>query len=309
MPVAPPLYGHEYQFRIRLADLTGGGPTVGDAPVHPGLVPVGTCPFRRFIPPKALEVATSRRRLPCLQSGRRRVRSPSSSSAGPFIGYPEAIFAGVPASTFQGASLDALIAAALASKRAIGVPDPDVDRFQVTVEAAIPAHDTGTAGTLPGDLDGAKWRIIYSVVETFPAAGAATVTLSLAYQDVPDIAAMTPPADNAATLPIPTARDIRIRLQPLTAAKSNYYGTPTPPVGIFSDYITRKEATSEAGLFPVNPPNSALRVLPATGRQPAGAHGAIPWTDAERPHLLRPAGPTHRVRRLRRPALHTRAGP
>ena len=120
---------------------------------------------------------------------------------------------------------------------------------------------------------------------------------------------MTPPADNAATLPIPTARDIRIRLQPLTAAKSNYYGTPTPPVGIFSDYITRKEATSEAGLFPVNPPNSALRVLPApVGNLPALMAQSL-RTDAERPHLFRPAGPTHRVRRLRRPALHTRAGP
>ena len=309
VPVAPPLYGHEYQFRIRLADLTGGGPTVVDAPVHPGLVPLGSCPFRRFIPPKALEVA-SFPPSPPLPAKRAATRTITKLVVGrPFIGYPEAIFAGVPASTFQGASLDALIAAALASKRAIGVPDPDVDRFQVTVEAAIPDHDTGMAGTLPGDLDGAKWQIIYSVVETFPAAGGATVTLSLAYQDVPDIAAMTPPADNAATLPIPTARDIRIRLLPLTAAKSNYYGTPTPPVGIFSDYITRKEATSEAGLFPVNPSNSALRVLPATGRQPAGAHGAVPWTDAERPHLFRPAGPTHRVRRLRRPALHTRAGP
>ena len=76
----------------------------------------------------------------------------------------------MPATTFQGSSLDALIAAALAAKRAIGVPDPDVDRFQVTVEAAIPDHDTGTPGTLPGDLDGTKWRIVYSVIETFPAA-------------------------------------------------------------------------------------------------------------------------------------------
>ncbi len=265
-PVAPPLYGHEYQFRIRLADLTGGGPTVGDAPVHPGLVPVGACPFRRFIPPKALEV-TSFPPPPPLPAKPVAARTITKLVvARPFIGYPEAIFAGVPASTFQGASLNALIAAALTSKRAIGVPDPDVDRFQVTVEAAIPDHDTGTAGTLPGDLDGTKWRIIYSVVETFPAASAATVTLSLAYQDVPDIAAMTPPADNAATLPIPTARDIRIRLLPLTAAKSNYYGTPTPPLGIFSDYVTRKEATSEAGLFPVNPPNQ----LSACFLQPGG---------------------------------------
>jgi hypothetical protein len=31
--------------------------------------------------------------------------------------------------------------------------------------------------------------------------------------------------------------------------------TPAPPDGIISDYITRQEAASEAGLFPVDPPN------------------------------------------------------
>jgi hypothetical protein len=266
VPVPPPRYGHEYQFRVRLADLTGGGPAVTDAPVHPGLVPVGTCPFRRFIPPKSLEVATSPAPppLPAKPAASRTITK--LVVARPFIGYPEAIFAGVPATTFQGASLSALITAALAAKRAIGVPDPDVDRFQVTVEAAIPDHDTGIAGVLPGDLDGTKWRIIYSVIETFPAAAAGTVTLSLNYVDTPDIAAMTPPADGAASLPIPTARDIRLRLTPLAAVKSNYYGTATPPAGAISDYITRKEATSEAALFPVSPQTE----LSACWLQPGG---------------------------------------
>ncbi len=146
------------------------------------------------------------------------------------------------------------------------MPDPDVDRFQVTVEAAIPDHDTGIAGTLPGELDGAKWRIVYSVIETFPSASNGTVTLSLAYVDTPDIAAMTLPADGAATLPIPTARDIRIRLTPLAAVKSNYYGTPAAPAGPSSDYITRQEAVSEAALFPV----SAQNALSACYLRPGG---------------------------------------
>jgi hypothetical protein len=266
VPVTPPRYGHDYQFRVRLADLTGGGPTVADAPVHPGLVPVGTCPFRRYIPPKALEVSTSPPPppLPAKPAASRTITKLVVSR--PNIGYPEAIFAGVPAATFEGASLTSLIAAARASGRAVSVPDPDVDRFRVTVEAAIPDHDAGTAGTLPGDLDGTKFRIVYSVVETFPAAANASVTLSLAYQDTPDIAALAPPDDNTATLPIPTARDIRIRLTPLTAVKSNYYGTPAPPDGIISDYITRKEATSEAGLFPISPATE----LSASWLQPGG---------------------------------------
>jgi hypothetical protein len=221
--------------------------------MHPGLVPIGVCPFRRYLPPKSLEVNTTPPAppLPAKPEASRTITKLVVKR--PRIGYPEAIFAGVPASRFQGASLDALIAAALASGRAIGVADPDVDRFLVTVEAAIPVHDTGTQGTLPGDLDGTKWRIVYSIVETFPAGEDPSITLSLSYQDTPDIATMTPPADNAPVLPIPTSRGIRIRLTPLSAVKSNYYGTPTPPAGMVSDYITRQEATSEGGLFPFLP--------------------------------------------------------
>jgi hypothetical protein len=270
VPVPPPRYGRDYQFRVRLADLTGGGPAVTDAPVHPGLVPVGTCPFRRFVTPKALEVTTSPAPppLPAKPAASRTITK--LVVARPFIGYPEAIFAGVPAVTFEGASLTALIDAALASGRAIGVPDPDVDRFQVTVEAAIPDHDTGIAGTLPGELDGTKWRIIYSVIETFPATVTGTVTLSLSYVDTPDIAAMTAPADGAGSLPIPTARDIRLRLTPLAAVKSNYYGTAAPPVGTTSDYVTRQEAASEAGLFPVSPETElSACILQPGGNLPA----------------------------------------
>ena len=111
-----------------------------------------------------------------------------------------------------------------------------MDRFSVTVEAAIPDHDTGPAGALPGDLDGSRWRIVYTINETFPAGTDPTVTLVFSYVDVPDIATMTLPADNAATLPIPTARDIRVRLTPLLAARSNYYGEGDTSAG--SDFRT-----------------------------------------------------------------------
>jgi len=87
----------------------------------------------------------------------------------PRIGYPEAIFAGVSPSVFTGASLTNLINGAKASGRALSVPDPDVDRFQVLVEARIPAHDAGISGYSAGLLDGDNYRVVYSVVEHFPA--------------------------------------------------------------------------------------------------------------------------------------------
>jgi len=147
-------YGNDYQFRVRLVDLTGKGPDANEDTVHPGLAPNGFCPFRRYMPPKTLEVASSPPPtappdppLPSRTITQLDVRRPR-------IGYPEAIFAGTDPSVFTGASLAALVADAQASGRTLSVPDPDVDRFQVVVEARIPHHDTGTAGTLPGELDG-----------------------------------------------------------------------------------------------------------------------------------------------------------
>ncbi len=50
-------YGQDYEFRIRLADLTGGGPESTDPSTNPALAPVGKCHFVRPIPPKALVTA------------------------------------------------------------------------------------------------------------------------------------------------------------------------------------------------------------------------------------------------------------
>jgi hypothetical protein len=249
-------YGHDYQFRVRFVDLTGGGPASGEDPVHPGLAPRGFCPFRRYLPPKALEVESfppaplpPDKPLPVRTITELDVRRPR-------IGYPEGIFAGVNPGQFAGANLAALIAEAQTTGRALSVPDPDVDRFQVLIEARIPNHDGGLPGTLPGQLDGDRYRVVYSVIEHFPDNGDPDpiVTLSLDYGDLDDIATIIAPADDDATLTIPTARDIRVRLIPLCVARSNYYGTPQPPPGLPTDYIVRKEAASEGDLYPFDPP-------------------------------------------------------
>ncbi|MCU1321476.1 MAG: hypothetical protein JWM43_1125 [Acidobacteriaceae bacterium] len=254
-------YGNDYNFRVRFVDLTGGGPAPGSDPVHPGLAPTGFNLFRRHLPPKALEVVSSPAPPPPTDVGGVPMYPvPESVRAitkleikRPHIGYPEAIFAGVSPATFTGASLDALLAAAKITGRALSVPDPDVDRLQVTVEARIPTHDAGTPGTLPGQLDGSQYRVIYSIVETFPVGDDSVVTLSLNYVDTDDIAKVVPPADDSRAILIPTGRDVRVRLQPLSAVRSNYYGTPQPPTGLVTDYIVRKEANSETDLFPFLP--------------------------------------------------------
>ena len=242
------LYGTDYEFQVRLVDLTGGGPDVNAAPVHPGPVPVTLAKFRRYVTPKALLVDTHEN-LPPYPAVPPAVRDIKTLTVSPsLIGYPEALFAGVDPATFAPANLAALINAATGNGGTLDIPDPDVDSFDVTVEARIPAHDTGTPGTDPGDVDG-NFRVVYSVNVPFGAGADPSVTLTLDYTDgIDDISAVEPPVPGTTTLPIPTARDIRVRLRPRCADKPDYYGTDSPLVGPYSDYIVRQAAATEDAL-------------------------------------------------------------
>ena len=247
--VPVPRYGTDYEFRVRLVDLTGGGPDVSAAPVHPGPVPQTLAKFRRYVTPKALLVDTHENLppYPAVPPAQRDIRTLTVRR--PRISYPEAQFAGVNPATFAPASLAALINAARNNGGVLDIPDPDVGSFDVIVEARIPAHDTGPAGTDPGDVDG-NFRVVYSVNVPFGAGADPSRTLTLDYTDgIDDISTVEPPAPGTTTLPVPTARDIRVRLQPRCADKPDYYGTDTPPAGPYSDYIVRQAAATEDTLF------------------------------------------------------------
>src|SRR5262249_43527018 len=106
-PLPPPIsmrYGHRYSFRVRLADLSGGGPTVGDTPSHAGVAAVAHRDFVRLVPPKAVRVQTTPPRPPMPSAPT--ATGPASvtpqlqtltalSVLRPLIGYPEMRFAGL----------------------------------------------------------------------------------------------------------------------------------------------------------------------------------------------------------------------
>jgi hypothetical protein len=260
------LYGSDYEFRVRLADLTGGGPLPTDSSVNAALAPIGKCHFVRHIPPKALNTsqtpappAITQGTFPTVPS---QIPIPDPTLAiqtisvqRPRLGYPEAIFAGVNTSTFTGSSLDILIADAIATNSVLNVPDPDVDRFAITVEARMPAHDSGTPGTLPDQTDG-LYRVIYRVELPFNATEAdpdPTVIVNLDYEEIHQISDLATFTPTGTTIAIPTARDIRIRLQALCQPRLNYYADAEPPLGLVTDFIVRQEAATEAVLFPIDP--------------------------------------------------------
>jgi len=253
--VLPPLlFGNKYHFRVRLADLSNGGPLLSDAPHNPAPAHVAVCPFQRYIPPKAARVQTN------FQSG----LLSSLLIWRPLIGYPELLFAGVDPSAVG--TLLSQIAAAKAARQPLGANDPDVKRVRIAVEARTPAHDTSD----PGSLDG-PFREIYSFETDFPPypadpvpptpgtspAGEA-IEFDIQPVDIANISNMTAPAATARPapqpLPIPTARDVRIIVTPVAdSANPAYFGNDAAKTGVSSHVDARIEASAEIDLFVSEP--------------------------------------------------------
>ena len=248
------LFGSTYAFRVRLADLSGGGPALSDTPRNPAPAHVAKCPFQRYIPPKAARVQTNFQNslLSSLLVWR------------PIIGYPELLFAGVDPSNVG--ALLGQVAAAIAVRQPLGANDPDVQRARITVEARTPAHDSSD----PGSLDG-PFREVYSFETDFPpypadpipptpgvSPASEAIEFDIQPVDIADISTMAPPTATARPapqpLPIPTARDVRIIVTPV-ADSSNpaYFGNDAAKTGATSHIDARIEASAEEDLFVSDP--------------------------------------------------------
>jgi len=264
-------YGQTYQFRTRLADLTGGGPEPTDP--DPSDAAVATLPFRRYVPPKQVPTQLS---------------APDSNGVQtltvdrPGVNYPEMVFAGAA----DQSTLDALLAV-VPQQPAIGNPpagtpktfpapfqaallDPDVTTLQIIVEAEAPVNDTGSAasltdaGTPPatGDLDGV-FRVVYvhevdyPAISTPVAVGASTpIELTLVPTQTDDISAPVEPDPATPTvLPMPTGRNLRLRLRAVGKEDPGglYFGraanangaTVSARTGLMADLKVRFETTPE----------------------------------------------------------------
>ncbi len=256
-------YGQSYQFRTRLADLTGGGPKATDP--DPSDAGTTTLAFKRYVPPK--KVAMTLGEVDSSGNQPLTVDRPS-------INYPEMVFAGA---ADQG-TLDALLAIT-PPQPPIGTPpptdaapfqaavlDPDVVTLEIIVEAQAPTHDTGDTSSMadantppgPGDLDGIfrvvyNWHIDFPAISTPVAVGVSTpieLTLQPTLMNQID-SPILPSAAQPAVLPIPTGRNVRLRLRGLGQPDPNelYFGNSLARTGLTADLRVRYEAPSEEGVI------------------------------------------------------------
>ena len=255
----PLRYGRSYEFRVRLADLTGGGPEPDDVAVNRSSAGTGSCLFRRFVPPKSVSFSD-----PQLSADGQTV---TYDVFRPLLSYPALVFSDFP--NARQALIDD-VANAKIEKREVGLPDPDVTILRVDVAVGSVEFD-------PANLpeEGEPLRSLYTAVRSFPADPKSALTLTFQYQDAPDIAVFPSPGPTA-PLSLPTGRNIRVILTPIAQPdpasetgtadpvlvpnpddaaidspdpQLRYFGSQAARVGLPSTIRLRRESDSETGLL------------------------------------------------------------
>lgn len=234
-------YGHRYQFRVRLADMTGGGPMLADQAVNAAEAPVAQVHFRRFVPPGRLRVTTSDA-SPSGQPVRLEVHRPG-------IAFPQAVYTGAPnAKQRLTAILEANLAAAdPGDHQPVEIPDPDATYVEARILVRAAAFDP--LGTERG------WMHLYTTHRPFPADPEAPLDLRIRFEDAAQLADLDLTAQLGAlgtvagAVVLPTARDVRLELRALTRNDMTYVGNERARRGEVSLVELHEPAGAEAGLF------------------------------------------------------------
>lgn len=248
----PLLYGNAYEFRVRLPDVSGGGPTVEREPVHPGEAPTATCHFRRFVPPKAIRIANLAAPDPLKPQTSYQIHRP-------VLGYPALVYTG-----FRNAEQALIddVPQAKVEGREVGLPDPDVETLEIQVAVRDPGLDKDAA-----------FRPLYTATRKFPDDAAAALALAVSFQDVHDVSGLPAPGD-LGLLPLPTARDVRLTLTPLCRPdpRLDYFGSQESRRGRTVVLDTRAHSSDERGLFARQTPAEEFHVHMLQPDPLPGAH-------------------------------------
>lgn len=253
-------YGNTYRFRVRLMDLTGGGPDPShDTPLYPAPASVASVPFRRYVPPKAVTITAEPAR-PIGGTAHFEIERPE-------LAYPDVAFTGKYADPV--ALLLAKGAAARAAEQEPALPDPDVTHLRVDVQVRTLRGDPAAAG------DTAQpFAPLYTAVRAFPPEFDRTLGLDFEFHDLTNLHSLRNAViPDGGPLPLPSARDIRVVFTPLGAEdpQLEYWGSAEARVGAAPlDRYLRAPSLDEHNLFA--PP--ALPEIQAVFLQPDPPPGA-----------------------------------
>jgi hypothetical protein len=258
-------YGEAYEFRVRLVDLSRGGPDVNARRVNPAPAPEVTIPFRRFAPPKGVLLE----RHPAQQADQPLSRF---RVLRPFLGYPDALFAGV-------ANSEALLLSDLPmagpEERETGLPDPDVRQLEITVEVLLPETAEGRGGP-------AQFLPIYTTTREFDGDPGVAMDLGIVFQDHKNLAGLQAadplkPIPGIGDLVVPSARQVRLRLTAVCKSDPglDYFGSESARRSAFPVFVElRAPSKDEQGLFVPDAPGKQMQAIFLQPDLPGGPSNA-----------------------------------
>ncbi len=227
----PLRYGHEYEYRVRLRDLSGGGPELSPAvrPINASPANVARGRFKRYVAPQQLRFQD----MPVNSDAPAALNQLNLRR--PLLNYPAVAYTGKyadPVGRLKAASI------AMQGKEAFGIADPDVDRVEITVEVQTLKMDNLLSVTGQDN-----YVHLYTTRRPFPVIHAepdyeAVLSIPIVYRDchvlhvgdeldlVNDFQ-LAADIDQLAEIVLPTARTIRLTLRAVCEDKlqnSEYFG-------------------------------------------------------------------------------------
>lgn len=243
-------YGNNYEFRIRLQDLSGGAPSLGSNPINQTATDISRRRFRRFISPNQPRILEM---LPTGNDDNVFVNNDQPTALAelniqrPKLGYPAVVYTGKYANPIQrlidqsnrGLDVDPGNLLTNAEHRVgLGIADPDVNRIEITVEIAALKLDKLGSGSGKED-----YVHLYTTDRFFPNIAndddyEAVLQVPIVYRDVHVLHTgqevdlindlnLADDIDNLNGLVLPTGRTVRLTLRAVCEEKADntsYYG-------------------------------------------------------------------------------------
>ena len=243
-------YGNNYEFRVRLRDLSGGSPSTSSTPIHETPSDITSCRFKRFISPNQPRIMEL---LPTGKDDNTLVNSdqPTAIQAlniqRPKLGYPAVVYTNKYSNPVQRLIDQSALGVTVnledlndnAEHRVgLGIADPDVDRIEITVEIASLKLDK--LDSVSGKDD---YVHLYTTYRSFPAISMdddyeTNLNIPIIYRDVHVLHTgdevdlvndlnLLGDINSLTEIVLPTGRTVRLTLRAVCEEKTvntNYYG-------------------------------------------------------------------------------------
>lgn len=271
-------YGNEYNFRVRLSDISGGTP----APSTPTLSDfsvshIGRTYFKRYVAPHAVIITNEAEIIS--NTDDHNFNGSSLKLSRPVLGYPAVVYTGKYsdvinklAKSVQDLLSEQQTSGGTAGAKAYGIPDPNVVSVEIKVEI-----ETLQMDNLASEDGREHYITLYKTNRDFVAfnenAAGGDIDVPITFKDVHvlNLTNTSSPfflsADNdfisqtTGKIILPTARNIRITLRAVGEEKLNYWGHENANPNLASRFgkttviSMRQESANEKNIFtdPGNP--------------------------------------------------------